>query len=96
MHLLRWIAEQSWDAAWRDTLPVAGADGTLAGRLRGTPLEGRLFAKTGSLNATNALSGYLLTRNGRTLLFSAFANDVPPGADGAAVIDRALLLVAAD
>ena len=40
-------------------------------RFRGTALEGRLFAKTGTLNATSALSGYMIARSGRTLLFSA-------------------------
>ena len=68
--LLRWAAGQPWGAAWRATFPIAGVDGTLARRFRGTALEGRLFAKTGSLNATNALSGYLLARSGRTLTFS--------------------------
>ena len=52
--LLRWAAAQPWGAAWRATLPVAGVDGTLARRFRGTALEGRLFAKTGTLNASNA------------------------------------------
>ena len=70
--LLRWAAAQPWGAAWRATLPVAGVDGTLARRFRGTPLEGRLFAKTGTLNATNALSGYMIARSGRTLIFSFY------------------------
>ena len=91
---LRWIAGQPWGPAWRATLPAAGLEGTLARRFRGTPLEGRLFAKTGGLNATAALSGWLVARSGRTLTFSAFANDVPEGASATAAIDAALLLVA--
>lgn len=92
--LLRWAATQPWGAAWRATFPVAGVDGTLARRFRGTALEGRLFAKTGSLNATSALSGYLIARSGRTLTFSFYANDVPDGAGATAAMDAALLLVA--
>jgi len=92
--LLRWIAARPWGASWRSTLPVAGVDGTLARRFRGTPLQGRLFAKTGSLNATTALSGYLIARSGRTLLFSAFANDVPEGVSATSSIDAALQLIA--
>ena len=61
----------------------------------GTPFAGRLFAKTGSLNATNALSGYLVAASGRTLTFSAFANDVPGDASATAAIDAALITVAA-
>lgn len=92
--LLRWAATQPWGAAWRETFPVAGVDGTLARRFRGTPLEGRLFAKTGSLNATNALSGYMITRSGRTLVFSFFANDVPRSGGATAVMDSVLAAIA--
>lgn len=93
--LLRWAATQSWGAAWRETFPVAGVDGTLQRRFRDTPLEGRLFAKTGTLNATNALSGYLTARSGRTLIFSFFANDVPGGGSATAVMDAVLQRIAA-
>lgn len=93
--LLRWIAAQPWGAAWRATLPVGGVDGTLAARFHGTPIDGRLFAKTGSLNATSAVSGYLTAASGHVLTFAAFANDVPGDASATAAIDRALLAVAA-
>jgi D-alanyl-D-alanine carboxypeptidase/D-alanyl-D-alanine-endopeptidase (penicillin-binding protein 4) len=92
--LLRWAATQPWGAAWRATFPIAGVDGTLGRRFRGTPLEGRLFAKTGSLNATSALSGYLIARSGRTLTFSFYANDVPDGASATPAMDAALNLIA--
>ena len=91
---LRWAASRPWGAAWRATLPVAGVDGTLAKRFRGTALEGRLFAKTGTLNASAALSGYMVARSGRTLLFSAFANDVPEGASATEAMDAALAMIA--
>lgn len=92
--LLRWAATQPWGAAWRDTFPIAGVDGTLTHRFRGTPLERRLFAKTGTLNATNALSGYLIARSGRTLTFSFFANDVPGGGGVTPVMDAVLATIA--
>jgi D-alanyl-D-alanine carboxypeptidase/D-alanyl-D-alanine-endopeptidase (penicillin-binding protein 4) len=94
--LLRWIAARPWGAAWRETLPIGGVDGTLARRFRGGPLAGRVFAKTGTLKGTNALSGYLLTKSGRTLTFSAFANDVPDGVSGTRIIDSALELIASE
>jgi D-alanyl-D-alanine carboxypeptidase/D-alanyl-D-alanine-endopeptidase (penicillin-binding protein 4) len=92
--LLRWAGAQPWGTAWRATFPVAGVDGTLARRFRGTILESRLSAKTGSLNATSALSGYMTARSGRTLLFSFYANDIPDGAGATAAMDAALVLIA--
>ena len=94
--LLSWIARQPWGTAWRGTLPIAGHDGTLQSRFKGTILEGKLFAKTGSLNASRALSGYLTTRSGKTLIFSALANDMPDGTDSqaTAAVDRALVAIA--
>ncbi len=94
--LLGWIARQPWGMAWRETLPIAGRDGTLQNRFKGTILEGKLFAKTGTLNASRAVSGYLTTRSGRTLIFSALANDMPDGTDAqaTAAVDRALVAIA--
>jgi D-alanyl-D-alanine carboxypeptidase/D-alanyl-D-alanine-endopeptidase (penicillin-binding protein 4) len=91
---LRWAAAQRWGAQWRSTLPVGGVDGTLARRFKGTALENRIFAKTGTLNASAALSGYLTAKSGRTLLFSAYANDIPDGARATDAMDAALLLIA--
>jgi D-alanyl-D-alanine carboxypeptidase/D-alanyl-D-alanine-endopeptidase (penicillin-binding protein 4) len=94
VRFLRWAAAQPWGAAWRATLAVGGVDGTLARRFRGTALESRLFAKTGGLNATAALSGYMIARSGRTLTFSLYANDIPDGASATAAMDAALVLIA--
>lgn len=92
---LRWTQAQPWGAQWRDTLPTAGAEGTLARRFKGTPLEGKLWAKTGTLNATNALAGYMTAASGRTLVFAIYANDVPQDASATKYMDEALNLVAA-
>ena len=92
--LLRWGAKQPWGPAWRASLPVGGVDGTLKRRFGGTPLAGQVWAKTGTLNATNALSGYLRAASGRELTFAIFANDVPDGTSAVAVMDAALVLVA--
>jgi D-alanyl-D-alanine carboxypeptidase/D-alanyl-D-alanine-endopeptidase (penicillin-binding protein 4) len=92
---LRWTQTQPWGAAWRATLPVGGVDGTLARRFRGTALEGKVFAKTGTLNAANALSGFVTAASGRTLTLSILANDMPANVSATATIDKALLAVAA-
>ena len=93
--LLRWTTAQPWGAAFRETLPIAGVDGTLARRFKGTPLEGKLFAKTGTLTVSNALSGFMTTASGQTLIFSAFANDMPSGTRATIAMDAALNLIAA-
>jgi D-alanyl-D-alanine carboxypeptidase/D-alanyl-D-alanine-endopeptidase (penicillin-binding protein 4) len=62
-------------AAFRDSLPIAGRDGTLEHRMRGTAAEGRVIAKTGTLNLANALAGYATTTRGDRLAFVAFVND---------------------
>lgn len=93
---LRWAATQRWGAAWRATLPVAGVDGTLRNRFKNGGLKGRLFAKTGTINATHALSGYMLAKSGRTLIFSIFANDVPSDVKAREMMDAALELVASE
>lgn len=92
---LRWIDRQPWGAAYRASLPIGGVDGTLSRRFAGEALKGKLFAKTGTINATNALSGWMVGRSGRTLTFAIFANDVPEGGSATAVMDAALELIAA-
>jgi len=52
------------------SLPIAGVDGTIDRRMRGTPAHGNLRAKTGTLNGVTALSGYVQTADGETLVFS--------------------------
>jgi serine-type D-Ala-D-Ala carboxypeptidase/endopeptidase (penicillin-binding protein 4) len=61
-------------------LPVAGVDGTLHARMRGTAAEGNVHAKTGSLSNTRSLSGYVTTANGRMLIFSVLCNNFTAGA----------------
>lgn len=79
--LLAYASHQPWGTAWRATLPVAGVDGTLVGRFKNSPLKGHLWAKTGTLNEANALSGYLTAASGKTLAFSILVNGHRPGSE---------------
>jgi D-alanyl-D-alanine carboxypeptidase/D-alanyl-D-alanine-endopeptidase (penicillin-binding protein 4) len=56
-------------------LPIAGVDGTIASRMRGTRAEGNLRAKTGTLDKARSLSGYVTTSDGHRLVFSMLCNN---------------------
>ncbi len=58
-----------------DALPIGGVDGTIRNRMKGTPAEGNVHAKTGTLDKARALSGYVTTADGRLLLFSMLSNN---------------------
>jgi D-alanyl-D-alanine carboxypeptidase/D-alanyl-D-alanine-endopeptidase (penicillin-binding protein 4) len=64
--------------AWLAAFPVAGVDGTLEKRMKGTAAEGRVLAKTGSLSAVRALSGYIHAASNEWLVFSILANNFAP------------------
>ncbi len=94
--LLVYASRQPWGGTWRETLPVAGVDGTLAGRFKDSALKGHLWAKTGTLNEINALSGYLTAASGKTLAFSILVNGRRPGSeDEVKAIDRIVEAIAA-
>jgi serine-type D-Ala-D-Ala carboxypeptidase/endopeptidase (penicillin-binding protein 4) len=88
-HLLVYAAKQPWGEDWRNTLPIAGVDGTLEGRFTNSPLKGKMWAKTGTLNEVNTLSGYLTAASGQRLAFSILINGRRPGSEAEAqAIDR--------
>ncbi|MHB1224059.1 MAG: D-alanyl-D-alanine carboxypeptidase/D-alanyl-D-alanine endopeptidase [Gemmatimonadaceae bacterium] len=58
-----------------DALPIAGVDGTIASRMKGTPAAGNVHAKTGYIDRARSLSGYVTTADGQRLLFSILANN---------------------
>lgn len=62
-------------AVFRDALPLAGVDGTIANRMRGTAAAGNVHAKTGFVDKARSLSGYVTTANGRVLIFSLLCNN---------------------
>jgi D-alanyl-D-alanine carboxypeptidase/D-alanyl-D-alanine-endopeptidase (penicillin-binding protein 4) len=78
--------------AFRDSLPVAGVDGSLRGRLKATPAEGRLSAKTGWRRQTSSLVGYATTKSGEGLAFAVLlGNHRLPPREATALLDRIAL-----
>ena len=57
------------------SLPIAGRDGSLANRMKGTAAEGNARAKTGSMSQVRGLSGYVTAADGEPLLFAILANN---------------------
>jgi len=57
-----------------DSLPVAGVRGTLSGRMKNTVAEGRVYAKTGTLNQVSCLAGYIIIDETPRLAFALMMN----------------------
>jgi D-alanyl-D-alanine carboxypeptidase/D-alanyl-D-alanine-endopeptidase (penicillin-binding protein 4) len=72
--LLAAMARHPRAKEFKDSLAVAGMDGTLKRRMVGSRAQGRVFAKTGSLRHVNAMAGYVDTASGRHLAFSFIVN----------------------
>jgi D-alanyl-D-alanine carboxypeptidase/D-alanyl-D-alanine-endopeptidase (penicillin-binding protein 4) len=75
-------------ATFYNSMPIAGVDGTLDTRMKGTPAEGNVRAKTGTLAKARTLSGYVTTADGERLIFSVLANNTTtPGSVVTGVAD---------
>ena len=75
VQLLRYAVNQPWGASFRETLPVAGLDGSLADRFSDLDPRTHILAKTGSLGGVKALSGYATSAHGQHLAFSILSNN---------------------
>lgn len=79
VRLLVYLAAQSNANEVRDMLPIAGVDGSLTHRMRGTAAAGNLRAKTGSMTYVSCLAGYVTSAAGERLAFAIMLNnDVAP------------------
>ncbi len=93
--LTRMYRDERHRVPFTDALPVAGVDGTLAGRMKGTKAQGNARAKTGSIANTRSLSGFVTSADGEPLVFSMIASSFnAPAADAVAIIDRAVVRLA--
>jgi D-alanyl-D-alanine carboxypeptidase/D-alanyl-D-alanine-endopeptidase (penicillin-binding protein 4) len=72
-------------AIYESTLPIAGRDGTIELRMKGTAAEGKALVKTGSMTGVRTAAGYVSTADGQMLAFAIFANNF----DNSAVVINA-------
>ena len=95
VQLLTFMSKHRYADVFREALPIAGVDGTLRNRMKGTPAENNVRAKTGSLSSASSLAGYVTTAAGEKLAFSIMVNNYPRDFDArTACIDPIAVLLA--
>jgi D-alanyl-D-alanine carboxypeptidase/D-alanyl-D-alanine-endopeptidase (penicillin-binding protein 4) len=74
-----------------NALPQSGVSGTLKDRMKKTPLEKIVYAKTGSMHDISSLSGYLINPNGKPIIFSIIINGINKPASKAKALEEQIL-----
>ena len=74
IHLLSYAHRGPWSSAFHGSLPVAGESELLRRRMRSTPAQGNLHAKTGTTDTVIGLGGYVTAKNGEIMAFSFLYN----------------------
>jgi D-alanyl-D-alanine carboxypeptidase/D-alanyl-D-alanine-endopeptidase (penicillin-binding protein 4) len=69
------LINRAVDSRWKESIPLAGRSGSMRRVLAGTPAEGRLYAKSGTIRAVRAYAGYVDRPDGRRLAFSIAVNN---------------------
>jgi serine-type D-Ala-D-Ala carboxypeptidase/endopeptidase (penicillin-binding protein 4) len=93
--LYAFMDKHRYSSSWRESLTVAGVDGTLQNRFKGTAAAMNVRGKTGTIDQVSALTAYVTTASGERLAFSIIVNNLPGGsAAQRAVIDDIVLALA--
>lgn len=75
LSLLERMADSTGQSPFVAGLPIAGVDGSLSTRMKGTPAENNVRAKTGTMSNIRSLAGYVTTRDGERLAFVILINN---------------------
>jgi D-alanyl-D-alanine carboxypeptidase/D-alanyl-D-alanine-endopeptidase (penicillin-binding protein 4) len=95
VQLLTFMSKHRYADVFRNALPIAGVDGTLRNRMKGTAAENNVRAKTGSLSSAASLAGYVTTGAGERLAFAVMVNNYPEDVEPRVmVIDPIAVLLA--
>lgn len=86
--LLQWQWAQPSRFDFIASLPIGGVDGTLRKRFKNQPGAQCAFLKTGTLNNTTALAGYLMPQNRGPLVFVAIVNDEAAATEGVQQLNK--------
>ncbi len=73
--LTAFLQQMADDTVFLRSIPLAGKSGSMKNRLQGTAAEGRLYAKSGSVDAVRCFAGYAITQSGKRLAFSVMVNN---------------------
>ena len=95
--LLQFMSRHKCAEAYLNSLPIAGVDGTLRNRMKGTAAAGNVHAKTGTLRWANSLSGHVTTAAGEHLIFSIMLNryhNLDPNRSGRSDLDAIAVMLA--
>jgi D-alanyl-D-alanine carboxypeptidase/D-alanyl-D-alanine-endopeptidase (penicillin-binding protein 4) len=85
VRVLALASQSGYSKSFTESLPVAGRNGTLSGRLKS--VSGKIAAKTGSVQYVNSLAGYA-NRGSETFAFAIICNDETIRKDSSTTIDR--------
>jgi D-alanyl-D-alanine carboxypeptidase/D-alanyl-D-alanine-endopeptidase (penicillin-binding protein 4) len=95
VQLLTFMNKHRYADVFRAALPIAGVDGTLRNRMRNTPAQNNVRAKTGSLSSAASLGGYVTTAAGEKLAFAIIVNNYGPDVEPRVIcIDPIAVLLA--
>ena len=72
--VLKAMYHSKYFQAFYESLPIAGVDGTLRNRMKGTAAENNVHAKTGTIEHVSSISGYVTDADGEMLVFSMMVN----------------------
>jgi N-acyl-D-amino-acid deacylase len=97
IQLLQFMTTHRERDAFFAALPIAGVDGSLRNRMKGTPAANNVRAKTGTLRYATSLSGYATAPSGEKLAFSLMLNryPVPANARAGDPVDELAAMIAA-
>jgi D-alanyl-D-alanine carboxypeptidase/D-alanyl-D-alanine-endopeptidase (penicillin-binding protein 4) len=73
--VLQYMRKSPYSDVFYNSLPLAGVTGTLRTMFNGTPAEGNLRAKTGTMSRVKSLTGYMRTKTNKSIVFAIILNN---------------------